>query len=302
LNAAQVDLFDFKGLTVMQNLKALSLSVLMMGSLMALSAPVYAANDGGVRGECKRLSRGDRGRGFASAGTQDLDDLGYRAYQQGNYTTAINYFTQAIDKDPQNVQALLDRADARRAVGDYLNAIADYSMLRIAPLQPDSLTNIGYCHASLNNFPGALADFNNSLALRSTGDSAVSAYSGRAAVKRLMHDIQGALADCDAALRLDPDSLDPRWQRAVTYYASQQYAKAVPDLTIVVGKEPRFADAHLMLAQCYERLGNKANAIAEYQKANYLYQQAHDDDGVQQTTNALKVLQANAGAKLRPVG
>ncbi len=48
-----------------------------------------------------------------------------------------------------------------------------------------------------------------------------------------------------------------------------------------------------MLAQCYQKLGNKSGAIAEYQKANYLYQQAHDDDGIQQTTTALKVLQAN---------
>jgi len=61
-----------------------------------------------------------------------------------------------------------------------------------------------------------------------------------------------------------------------------------------VANEPRYADAHLKLAQCYEKLGNKTSAIVEYRKANYLYQQAHDSDGIEQTNAALRVLQANA--------
>lgn len=261
------------------------------GLMLFVSAPSFAT-DAIVRGEYK-IPRAPRNFDFAAAGSLDLVDQGANAYRDGDLTKAINYFTQAIDRDPQNVKAMLYRAYARQDNGDYLNAISDFSQMRIAPLQPGNLAGIGSCHTGLNNFTAALDDFNASLALDRKGDSAVSAYSGRAAVKRTLHDIPGALADCDAALALDPQSADARWQRAVTFYSAQQFAKAVADLTIVVDITPRFADAHFMLAQCYQKLGNKSGAIAEYQKANYLYQQAHDDDGIQQTNTALKVLQAN---------
>lgn len=268
------------------------LSMLMLAGLMLfVNAPSYAA-DATIRGEYKMVNRAPRNFEFAAAGSLDVGQLGYKAYREGDLTSAINYFTQAIDKDPQNISAVIDRAYARQENGDYLNAIADFSLPRIAPLQPTCLVGVGYCHTNLNNFAAALQNFSASLALDKKSDVAVSAYSGRAAVKRALHDIPGALADCDAALALDAQSGDARWQRAITFYASQQFAKAVTDLMIVVDKNPRFADAHFMLAQCYQKLGNKSGAIAEYQKANYLYQQAHDDDGIQETKTALKVLQA----------
>ncbi|HEY9730838.1 MAG TPA: tetratricopeptide repeat protein [Drouetiella sp.] len=270
-------------------------ALVVAGMVVNVSAPAYAAGDATLRGEFNRVSTVSRGGGgLANAGSLDLDSLGRQAMRKGDYKGAINYYTQAITQDPQNVRAVLDRADARRLCGDYLNAISDYSMLRIAPLQADNLVNIGYCHGGLNNFRASMDDFTNSLALNSTGETAAAAYAGRAATKRVFHDTAGALADCDAALRIDPNSSDARFQRAVTYLLAQQYQKAVDDLNIVVAKEPRFAEGHLRLAQCYEKLGNKSSAIAEYRKANYLYQQAHDTDGIEQTNAALKVLQANA--------
>lgn len=277
--------------------KTPKLSLLVIAGLMlSVTAPSYSA-DTTVRGEYKMVSRAPRNFEFAAAGSLDVGELGYKAYRDGDLTTAINYFTQAIDKDPQNISAVIDRAYARQDNGDYLNAIADFQQPRIAPLQPSCLVGVGYCHTNLNNFAAAMQDFSASLALDKHSSSAVSAYAGRAAVKRTLHDIPGAISDCDAALALNSDSSDARWQRAITYYVSQQFAKAVPDLMIVVNKSPRFADAHFMLAQCYQKTGNKSAAIAEYQKANYLYQQAHDDDGIQQTTTALKVLQANLGTE-----
>ncbi len=277
--------------------KTPKLSLLVIAGLMLSGSTPALSADATVRGEYKVVTRAPRNSQFAAAGSLDVGELGYKAYRDGDLTSAINYFTQAIDKDPQNISAVIERAYARQDSGDYLNAIADFQQPRIAPLQPSCLVGVGYCHTNLNNFAAALHDFSASLALDKKSDSAVSAYSGRAAVKRTLHDIPGALADCDAALALDPQSGDARWQRAITFYASQQFAKAVTDLMIVVDKHPRFADAHFMLAQCYQKLGNKGSAIAEYQKANYLYQQAHDDDGIQQTTTALKVLQANLNKK-----
>lgn len=270
------------------------LTILVVAGVVLNMPPSHADGDATLRGEFKRVSTVSRDDGIASPGSLDLDAQGRRAMKQGDYRAAINFYTQAITQDPQNVRAVLDRADARRICGDYLNAISDYSMLRIAPLQADNLVNIGYCHGSLNNFRASMDDFNSSLALNNRGDTAVAAYAGRAATKRVLHDTAGALADCDAALRIDPNSSDARWQRAVTYFMSQQYQKAADDLNVVVTKEPRYADAHLKLAQCYEKLGNKSSAIVEYRKANYLYQQAHDSDGIEQTNAALRVLQANA--------
>ncbi len=245
-----------------------------------------------------------RSRGFyddeapAMEGTSNLELLGYQAYVSGDYQTAINEFTRAIGGDPSNVIAIKHRGNARSAVGDWVNALADFSMLRIAPMQADNLVDIGYCHLDMHDYPVALADFTNSLSQSDSKAVTVDAYSGRAAVKRSLEDIAGSIADCNAALQIKPTAFYPRWQRAKTYAAGLQIENAVSDLLICLEQRPSHADGHLLLAQCYQKLGQKANAISEYRKANYLYQQTHDQHGIEETDAALKILQANAGRRL----
>lgn len=48
---------------------------------------------------------------------------------------------------------------------------------------------------------------------------------------------------------------------------SGQYQKAVPRLETVIRLQPDNADAHLMLAEVFERTGEKAKAIAMYEKS-----------------------------------
>lgn len=226
-------------------------------------------------------------------GSSDLTMKGFELYKAHNYAAAINYFTQAINADPQNIHAIMLRAYSRQASGDLINALSDFNLSHIAPMQPECLSESGICYVGLSNYSSAVDAFNKAIAAEPRGPFASYAYAGRAAAKRGLHDTAGALADCDAALKLNPRDFNALWQRAVTYFSAQQYPNAAADLKALLEKQPGFADGHLMLAQCYQKMNMRKDAITEYQKANYLYEQAHDADGIEQVTTALKILQAN---------
>ncbi len=276
--------------------RALCLSTILMAAAMFFLSEPGFANEITIRGEFSKVDRSPRGLDMQQPGSSDLLDQGIHLYKDGDIHGAIAIFSQAITQDSQNVLAYMYRGLARERLGDYINAIGDFQQVRIAAIQPTVLDELGHCYTNLNNFHGALNSYNTSLAMDRTSPSAIQAYAGRAAVKRILRDTQGALADCDAAIGLNPKDADARWQRGVTYFDAQQYTKAVPDLKIVVQQSSKFADAYLLLGQSFQKLGMRPDAIAEYQKANYLYHQLHDDEGAELTTTKLKTLQSEANA------
>lgn len=257
----------------------------------SIEAAIKPKFHGTVRGEFNEPARGIHQFDVQGAGSIDIAAKGSSLMRSGDYAGAVNLFTQSINRDPQNIQAIMLRADARQKMGDCVNAMADLSTLRIAPLEPWALVERGKCNSYLSNYKGALDNFNASLALDSTGDTAVEAYECRAIVKRATHDIPGAFADCNAALQLKPNDLNSLWQRGITYFESSQYQQAVADLKYVIANATEFADAHLLLAQCFEKLGRKTEAVTECKTANYIFQKQNNRSGIEQTETLLKELQ-----------
>ena len=88
---------------------------------------------------------------------------GIGSYKNGNYSEAIQDYSQSLKKDPYFVEAYINRGIAQKKTGDYRGAIDDYNKaLQISPDRVDVLNNLSWImstcsDATLRNGKKALA-------------------------------------------------------------------------------------------------------------------------------------------------
>ncbi len=92
-----------------------------------------------------------------------------------------------------------------------------------------------------------------------------------------------ALADCDAAIRLDPNYAQAYYNRGISYDALGRRAEALADYDAAIRLDPNLAQAYYNRGNTYANLGRRAEALADYDAAIRLdpnYAQAYVNKGV----------------------
>ncbi len=168
------------------------------------------------------------------AGSMDDLNRGLGKYDKGDFKGALVDINKAILKDPLNSQAFFYRGLVRENLGDYVNAVSDFDQNRVAAFDPIVLSEKAECQTNMYELNAALANLNRALAQDHSSSDAVTAFSRRAIVKRLMHNSPDAISDCNQALRLVPNDVEAKWQRGVTYCGMRKYPEAILDLQFVV--------------------------------------------------------------------
>jgi tetratricopeptide (TPR) repeat protein len=98
--------------------------------------------------------------------------------------------------------------------------------------------------------------------------NAALAYSNRAASRvRDTHDAEGALSDCDTALRLDPGYADAYFNRATAELMLGRFPEASADATRALGLNPNRAEYLRSRAEARLSMRDFAGAIADSEKA-----------------------------------
>lgn len=91
---------------------------------------------------------------------------GKNHYQQGEYTTAIDEFTQVLLLKPNSPDANYNRGLAYSKLGEYSAAIEDYNQtLRLNPNYVEAYNNRANAYYKLGQYEKAIADYNSCLAL-----------------------------------------------------------------------------------------------------------------------------------------
>jgi tetratricopeptide (TPR) repeat protein len=94
------------------------------------------------------------------------------------------------------------------------------------------------------------------------------AYSNRAAARiRNASDAEGALADCDSAIRLDPEYADAYHNRATAKMMLRKYGEALADSSAAIKLNPSRAEFFRTRADAQLATGDLAGAIADSEKA-----------------------------------
>src|SRR5437762_2990139 len=199
---------------------------------------------------------------------------------------AIDYFNQAVAKDPSYALAYAGLADAYVLLSGFGAASPKDSLPQAKAAAEKALeldSTLGEAHASLAqallaydfDFAGANREFQHAIELNPNYATAHHWY-GESVLAPLSQ-FEDAIAQLKRALQLDPLSMIINADVGTVLTNARRYDEAIEQLRKTLEMDPSFYYAHYNLGEALEMKGLTENAIAEYQKATVL-----NDDPVPQ--------------------
>jgi serine/threonine-protein kinase len=228
-----------------------------------------------------KLTRAEKKR-LTKRQTEDAD--AYRLYLKGRhhwdrwtedgFYKAIEYFQQAIEKDPTYALAYSGLADAYVLLGwnSYLPPREAFPKAKMAAMRGLRLDpNLGEAHAGLAavlwlydwRWEQAAAEFTHSLALNPSYPTANHWY---AEYLMTMGHHQEAIARMKNSQELDPLSLIISVAIAWALYMARRYDDAIEQLQRTVELEPAYPVTYWILGQLLRKMGRYQPAITEGEK------------------------------------
>jgi TolB-like protein/DNA-binding winged helix-turn-helix (wHTH) protein/Flp pilus assembly protein TadD len=213
------------------------------------------------------------------------DPAAYQAYLKGRYfwnkrtgvglKKGIEYFNQAIEKDPGYALAYAGLADCYDLLNFYIDLPPSEALPRakaaaIRALEMDD--TLAEAHTSLAyarflyywDWPGAESEFKRAIELNPNYPTAHQWYAYYLAG---MGRCEEATAVNLRAQELDPLSLMINTGVGVVFYYARQYDRAIEPLRKTLELNSNFPHAHRALGDTYREKGMFGEAIAELQKA-----------------------------------
>jgi tetratricopeptide (TPR) repeat protein len=190
-----------------------------------------------------------------------------RGFQkQGNFSQALDLCNSIIDVYPNQLDALLLKAELLEAEDKADEALKTLAIAySYAPGDPELVHNYAFALAEAKD-PLALAISDSLIQADSAGRHAEPYY-----FKGLYYENTGdntkALKLFDEAIRHDYYFLDAHMEKGQLQYNAKNYNDALKTFHLAATISPTFADTYFWLAKSLEALGNKADAKANYQRA-----------------------------------
>lgn len=126
--------------------------------------------------------------------SKTFNAMGYEYHKKGQYDKAIVEYNRALELNPQNFEAYVNRGNAYEAKGAHEDAIADYN--RAIEINP--------------NYGGA--------------------YMNKGVVYARMGQYDQAISNISKGIDIDPKNGEMYFNRAVTYFHNNEYDKAWDDV------------------------------------------------------------------------
>src|SRR5438876_115236 len=189
--------------------------------------------------------------------------------------TAIQYFNQAIEKDPSYALAYAGLADSYALLTAYGATSVSESLPRAEVAAKKALElddSLAEAHTSLGlllfynlDFQGSTKEFERAIALNPNYATAHHWYG--LGPLRCIGNFDKAIAELNRALRLDPLSLIINADLGVGLVTARRYDESIVQLRKTVEMDPYFYYAHLHLGKALQLNGQLDQAMAEYKKA-----------------------------------
>jgi len=199
-----------------------------------------------------------------------------------NIKTALGYFEQAANVDPNYAVAYAGMADCYLLLPLYGGGVPTEMYPKATAMAQKAIAldpNLGEPHASLGlihalfdfDFATSVREFEEAIRLNPNyatahhwfGDSTLPA----------LGQFDRANAEAKRALELDPLSVVYNVDAGTVYWITGRYQEAVAQFRKAIEMDPSNYTAHWGLGQALERVGDLAGAIAEYEKSTHF-----DDD------------------------
>ncbi len=185
---------------------------------------------------------------------------------------AIEYFRQAIEKDPSYALAHSGLADAYSILGQYLDRTDEFDpkALEAATKAVEIDGSLAETHTSLayalarRNWPGAEVEFKRAIEINPNYSTAHHWYANGLAGSSRSDE---GLAEMRWAQELDPTSVIINSSLGNHYYGKRMYDEAIEQLNKALEMDPNFIHALATLGKAYIKKGMREEAIATHRKA-----------------------------------
>lgn len=153
---------------------------------------------------------------------------GIEKSQSGDFTGAVDDFSEAISDDPNDYLAYANRAYIKMKTNDFAGAVQDYDKaLSIEPNHITALYQRGFVLVESGQFSKAIVDFDRLLSLK---PDHIMAYYERAIAKHNLGMFDAAITDLNILIQMKPDDPHAYYQRAATLIQLGQDDAACTDL------------------------------------------------------------------------
>jgi serine/threonine-protein kinase len=212
------------------------------------------------------------------------DSAAYQLYLQGRFhwnkrtladlQQSIDFFQQAIQKDPRYALAYAGQADAYALIED-LDVLparevtpkvkdAAGKALALDPNLAEAHTSLGWAEFHDWDWAAAEKEFSRALELK---PSYAIAHSWYGEYLMALGRYDQALTELNRARELDPLSPITNLDLGLRLYYSRQYPQAAQQCEKTLAADSLFVPVHLCLGRAYEQTGAAARAVDEFQKA-----------------------------------
>lgn len=236
--------------------------------------------------------------------------LGNLAYDARSYPRAHDLFREALNRQPDCLEALNGLGLSLMAQGQAEEAIRQYkAALRLSPSFSAARVNLAAALANRGEVPAAMAQYRTTLRLETNN---VPARINLAELLRRQGKTDQAMVLLKEAWELKPDEPLANFHLANALAAQERHAEAIPHYQAAIREKPDFADARFNLATESARVGDFTEALAQLAEVvrlkpdfvnarfNYgvaLAKQQRYAEAAQQFQAALQLQPDHAGAK-----
>jgi tetratricopeptide (TPR) repeat protein len=235
---------------------------------------------GDIADKLRSKLSGDEKQQVTKQGTQNAE--AYQLYVKGRYywnkrtgadiNTAISYFNQAIDKDPNYAQAYTGLADAYSILSAYgsdpnevmpKSSAAAEKALELDPTlaRPHAVLAAAEMEYTLN-FSKGEAEYRRALEL-DPSDATCHQWLSED-LSNLGGRVEESIEEAKRARQLDPLSPIMGYSLGQAYFSAHQFEKAIETFEKMIVEEPNFGRAHTGLAIAYSGSHQYAKAIQEF--------------------------------------
>lgn len=185
--------------------------------------------------------------------SEDYHKEANKLEQEGKFKEAILLLDKAIEKDPSNIKALLDRAVDKSTIEDLKGAIDDYS--KVIELDPDNglaYFNRGKNKKRLEDYKAAIADF----------DKAISTKGGELIY---MDKVENSFVE--TGFEYDVKMEEIKFERGIAYYRIDSLKKAFNDFNFSIQKSYLLPDSYYWRGLIYLCYNMKDEGCKDLSKA-----------------------------------
>jgi tetratricopeptide (TPR) repeat protein len=182
--------------------------------------------------------------------------------------------------------AIMSAADAQTGKPEEARTNAEKALqLLKTPSDVAEFYARGLAHDALGNYDGAIADFDKALEL---DPQRAAIYASRGNAYKAKNDYERALASFDRAIQLEPDRKRAYLDRGRIFSSKKDWDNAIADYDMAIQIDPDWAIAYLLRASDYYVKGDSARALADYDKAIQLDPQSADAYSLRGMVYAMK--------------